>query len=486
MYAPRNILIYDDYLYQQGVSFPIDEPFPQGQELVFYLIPKGFCGGHTYLSNDPSRARIDHPDDYTWRIYWEDWTDADFNDLIVQVDFQPATIPFLDLPYDYTGSSFAKESRDTEQGGKVNAYFDHQYPTYSNAPNAPGYPNTVNFYGYDSSQTNPRPPYNVAYNGHDGIDYFIGNGTPVLTAASGTVTFTGQISGYCWLTGQVETANVIKIQHDNGYMTEYWHLSSFAPGLAPGDEVSRDPAHPIGYSGNTGCSSGPHLHFLARNSSGIVVDPYDWMPLPDAAWYGQTDPWQQYNADNGGTDATSHYLWIHQLATTTLLSSSATTVITSTSGNAVATFPIGSYNAALRVQMVESLHSARISGYRSLYSFSLFGFTTDDVPVTMLTNEITLDVHMPTGGLRALSVSGTITPTLQVWDAQSSTWQELPTTWDSLTNSARATTSQIGTFALTIPEHRIYLPLGLAVVECVVAVILVAVFGLVRLSRRSE
>ena len=94
-----------------------------------------------------------------------------------------------------------------------------------------------------------------------------------------------------------------------------------------------------------------------------------------------------------------------------------------------------------------------------MYSFSLFGFTTDDVPVTMLTNEITLDVHMPTGGLRALSVSGTITPTLQVWDAQSSTWQELPTTWDSLTNSARATTSQIGTFALTIPEHRIYLPM---------------------------
>lgn len=459
LYSPQQILIYPEYLYNAGVLFPISGYFTEGTELVFYITPRDFCTGGPYLSTDPNRAIITHPDPNTWIIGWEDWTDADFNDLIVQVDFQPATIPFLDLPFDYTGSTFANESKDTEQGGKVNAYFDHQYPTYSTAPNAPNFPNTVNFYGYDSSQTNPSPPYNVTYNGHDGVDYFIGTGTPILAAATGDVTFAGQISGYCWLTGQVETANVIKIEHENGYVTEYWHLSSFATGLSPGTEVSRDPDHPIGYSGNTGCSSGPHLHFLVRNSSGIVVDPYDWMPLPDAAWYGQTDPWQQYHTDNGGTDATSHYLWIHQLTTATLLSSSATTVITSTSGSTVATFPIRAYDAALRVQMVESLQSARIPGYRSLYSFSLFGYTTNDTPVTTLADEITLDVYMPTGGVSALSANGTVTPTLQVWDAESSTWQELPTTWDSLTSNARATSSQIGTFALTIPEYRIYLPI---------------------------
>lgn len=458
LYSPQQVLIYPEYLYNAGVPFPIPGYFTQGTELVFYITPRSFCSGGPYLSTDPNRAHITHPDPNTWIIGWEDWTDADFNDLIVQVDFQPATIPFLNLPFDYAGSSFANESKDTEQGGKVNAYFDHQYPTYSNPPNA-NFPNTVNFHGYDSSQTNPPSPYNVTYNGHDGIDYSIGNGTPVLAAASGKVTFAGQISGTCWLTGRVEAANVIKVQHDNGYMTEYWHLSSFAPGLSPGTAVSRDPARPIGYSGNTGCSSGPHLHFLVRNSSGIVVDPYDWMPLPDAAWYGQTDPWQQYNADNGGADATSHYLWIHQLATATLLSSSATTIITSTSGGAVATFPIGAYDVALRVQMVEGLQSARIPGYRSLYSFSLFGYTTNDTPVTTLANEITLDVYMPTDGVSALSVNGTVTPTLQIWDAQSSTWQKLSTTWDSHTGNVHAFSSQIGTFAFTIPENHIYLPL---------------------------
>lgn len=95
------------------------------------------------------------------------------------------------------------------QGGKVNAYFDHQYPTYSNSPNA-SFANTVNFYGYDSGQTNPSPPYNVVYNGHDGVDYLISNGTPVLAAASGQVIFAGQISGYCGLTKKVRQQMLLK------------------------------------------------------------------------------------------------------------------------------------------------------------------------------------------------------------------------------------------------------------------------------------
>jgi len=460
LYSPQQVLIYPKYLYNAGILFPIPGYFLQGTELVFYIIPQDFCSGGPYLSADPNRAHITHPDINTWIIGWEDATDGDFDDLIVEVDFQPTTIPFLDLPYDYISSTFAKESRDTEQGGKVNAYFDHQYPTYSIPPNTPNYPNTVNFYGYDSDQTNPPPPYNVTYNGHDGIDYLVNDGTPVLAAGSGTVTFAGQISGYCWLTRRVEIANVIKVQHDNGYITEYWHLSSFAPGLSPGTtKVSRDPANPIGYSGNTGCSSGSHLHFQVRNPAGIVVDPYDWMPLPDAAWYGQIDPWQQYNADNGVLDATSYYLWIHQLATTTLLSSSAPTVIASTSGSAIATFSVGAYNTALRVQMVEGLHSARISGYRSLYTFSLFGYTTNDIPVTIMDNEITVDVYLAESGLHLMYASDTVTPTLQVWDAQISTWHELPTTWNPISNTVHATSSRIGTFALVVPEFQIYLPL---------------------------
>lgn len=457
--SPEHLLIYPEYLYNAGVQFPVPSFFSQGTEIVFYIDPRGICFGGPYLSTNPARAQITHPDPYTWIIGWEDWTDADFNDLVVQVDFQPATIPFLDLPFEYKDSNFVVESHDTEQGGKVNAYFDHQYPTYSTAPNSPGPANTVNFNGYDSSQTDPLPPYRITYDGHDGVDYLIKTGTPVLAAATGEVIFADKITAYCDATGRNETANVVKLRHLNGYTTEYWHLSSFADITRLGTTLHRDASKPIGFSGNTGCSTGPHLHFLVRNASGIVVDPYSWWPLPDAAWYGKTDPWQQFHADHGGSDATSHYLWQHQLITGALLSSSTPTNIASPSGNATATFPVGAYATALRIQMAESLQSASIAEYRSLYSFSLFAYSAEGLPVTELMNAASISVQLPASANSASLPNDAGNPVFQVWDVQSTSWQQLPTEWDPVTRIARAPSQQIGTFALTIRESRLFLPL---------------------------
>jgi murein DD-endopeptidase MepM/ murein hydrolase activator NlpD len=459
LYSPQEILIYPEYLYYGGVPFPLPGYFTQGTGLIFYITPRDFCSGGPYLSTDPNRAHITHPDPNTWIIGWEDWIDADFNDLIVRIDFQPATIPFLDLPFDYTGSTFAGESKDTEQGGKINAYFDHQYPTYCAPPNTGGCSSTdtkaVNFYGYDGDPSRQdQPPYNVVYNGHDGIDYYLSHNTPVLAAGDGVVTFAGEISLSCDTNGPSKT---IIISHPNGYETQYWHLDHFAEGVAIGAEVSRDVERPIGYVGNTGCATGYHLHFMVKNREEIVVDPYGWNPLRDAAWYGQDDPWQQYNEQQDDPiDATSHYLWIQPLGTVALVDPSAPTVITSTSGHVVATVPAGAYNAPLRIELTETLQSVRIAGYRSLHSFSLAAYTTEDVPIVTLGAEVTLDVS--TGGIHLLAMNTGTTPTLQVWDAQTSTWRELPTTWDPLTGSAHATSAQIGTFALSIPESRIYVP----------------------------
>jgi len=87
------------------------------------------------------RAFITQPFSNTWLINWEDWTDGDFNDLIIKVEFITVTIPYLDLPYDYTGSNFTSKSRDTD------------------------------FYGYDGApNSDNQPPYNVAYNGHNGME----------------------------------------------------------------------------------------------------------------------------------------------------------------------------------------------------------------------------------------------------------------------------------------------------------------------------
>ncbi len=86
--------------------------------------------------------------------------------------------------------------------------------------------------------------------GHTGIDYMANVGTPVMAAASGRVVI---ISGG-WSGGY---GNQVVIDHGGGRATRYAHLSKF--NVSAGDTVSKGQI--IGYSGNTGRSTGPHLHF---------------------------------------------------------------------------------------------------------------------------------------------------------------------------------------------------------------------------------
>ena len=112
--SPSNILIYPNYLYFAGVPFPIDKLFSKGEELIFYIdiAPGSVCNDETYFSNDPNHAIIEHPTDNTWIIKWEDWQDADFNDLVVEIVFEKSESLF-DLPFGYSGSSFALQSKDS-------------------------------------------------------------------------------------------------------------------------------------------------------------------------------------------------------------------------------------------------------------------------------------------------------------------------------------------------------------------------------------
>jgi murein DD-endopeptidase MepM/ murein hydrolase activator NlpD len=96
---------------------------------------------------------------------------------------------------------------------------------------------------------------------HEGIDLAAPTGTPIYAAADGVVVGAMANGGY---------GNWIRIDHARKLSTVYGHLSEFAPGIKEGTPVGQGEL--IGFVGNTGRSTGPHLHFEIL-SNGKAVDP---------------------------------------------------------------------------------------------------------------------------------------------------------------------------------------------------------------------
>ena len=380
----------------------------------------------------------------------------------------PDAIPMFELPYDYSGSTFVDESRDTQKDGSVNSYFDHQYPTYCGEPNTGGCLSSdyraVNFHGYDGGQlTNNTPPYNVTYNGHDGIDFAVsGANVKVLAAASGTVIDRGNDAG---------VGNYVSIEHNGGYITKYYHLDSIAPGIGIGSTVTRssidDSNAYIGIMGDTGdYSEGAHIHFMVLNPDGIVVDPYGWSPKVDSAWYGKEDPWAKHNREmEQPKDAESHYLWLHPLGSTKVTNPAIDTTITSPTDDVQITFLAGAADIPLRIEFAENLNPVLVDGLKAERSFYVMAFQNDVDPVIELDGSILVEFQPAAEQMLVLSEhvasnTGESNMQLVVWDTHSASWQELDSTWDDSAGVLRATTSQLGTFAVT-DTKRVFLPLVL-------------------------
>jgi murein DD-endopeptidase MepM/ murein hydrolase activator NlpD len=98
---------------------------------------------------------------------------------------------------------------------------------------------------------------------HEGLDIAVGEGTPVRAAAAGTIIYAGWMSGY---------GNLVVVDHGNGLSTAYAHNSSLA--VSVGQSVAGGEV--LSYSGNTGNSTGPHVHFEVRVNGG-AVDPLGYL-----------------------------------------------------------------------------------------------------------------------------------------------------------------------------------------------------------------
>ena len=106
-------------------------------------------------------------------------------------------------------------------------------------------------------------PTKGASTNHQGVDWATPTGTAAMASSGGTVTRAGWASGYGY---------VVYIQHEGGRETRYGHLSRVL--VSVGERVEQ--GEKIALSGNTGRSTGPHLHFELR-INGASVNPFDYL-----------------------------------------------------------------------------------------------------------------------------------------------------------------------------------------------------------------
>jgi murein DD-endopeptidase MepM/ murein hydrolase activator NlpD len=250
-------------------------------------------------------------------------------------------LPFLELPFPYDGGNekfggtdaqFRRASQRLRAGGRINSFFDHFYPLYPSpkakavtAGREPADPpigdDILIFDGTLSGNDN--------YSGHPAIDFspFIPRTptTPVFAAADGQVYDVGihAASG----------AYYVKIKHTvvgvGDFLTIYWHLNPDQYFDAMRGRVGQ-PIHAgerIGTMGNTGWSTGHHLHFevrFDRNRDGQftgdeTIDPYGFTPsaaYPNDPWGQPEDIIDALGRPYHHAPSISWYLWIHPLGAT--------------------------------------------------------------------------------------------------------------------------------------------------------------------------
>lgn len=118
--------------------------------------------------------------------------------------------------------------------------------------------------GYNSSSFGWRvDPFTGKMALHEGLDYMAEAGSPILAAADGIVTQAESTPDY---------GNIVKVDHGSGLETRYAHASRLL--VRTGDRVARGQL--IAEVGNTGRSTGAHLHFEVR-LNGVALDPRKYL-----------------------------------------------------------------------------------------------------------------------------------------------------------------------------------------------------------------
>ena len=167
------------------------------------------------------------------------------------------------------GRVWAATYQSNALGKTLEAYYFESDEEYTGYYNAEGRGLKRNFLKTPvigckvSSPYNPKRlhPIFKTIRPHRGIDWSCNTGTPIYAFADGVVTFAG------WKGGN---GNLLVIEHPHGYTSLYAHLYAFGIGIKKGAKVRQGQI--VAQVGNTGNSTGPHLHFGVK-INGEYVDP---------------------------------------------------------------------------------------------------------------------------------------------------------------------------------------------------------------------
>ena len=349
--------------------------------------------------------------------------------------FIPKTQPFIAKLWARTTMS--------DQTDTITSYFDHSYPLlaypYKSEPLEEAN-TTTNFWG-DREKT-PT----LYYSSHDGVDFGLKYGTPILAPAPG-------YASYLYTTGG---GNTIKIDHQNGYQTQYLHLQKEGLFTNKSSEKWIDKGEQIGLVGMTGNTSGPHLHFGVRydkNGNGNFLDDTPDGRVDPYAWQDNTkeDPWEAYSwtdalGDHAGSE--SAYLWEDLLTVNSvyLLKDGGSLA----GENAVIVIPENTLNTevTLSIKKTGSSHvelANQVLKYIRGTALLVEAYDNVKNQISQFANDLEISFD-----LTQANFSNIATETLKImyFDPNNMVWNQLTTTWNETTKRLTGLANHLSEFAV--------------------------------------
>ena len=366
---------------------------------------------------------------------------------------------FLDLPFTYDGTipTFQKILQNWKDDGLINSWFDHEYPDRSTNSALLIY-NTSSFTNWYKSTCYDY----YCYDGHNGIDFKKSDATDIIAAADGEVV---RVTTTCADDGtdpgcNSGWGNYVVLYHKevvdigNGYFTLYAHLQT-----GETEDVSQDKNvaqhQKIGVMGNSGNSTGTHLHFGVYRDNGNetwepgidkAVDPFGWSQ-------NQADPWVEDDARRG---APSYPLWIHDLTTQISFAGADGATIADKADIFHASVPANTFSGQVTLDLAPGPVPSALAPFRSTsqsYWLTIDQYWIDNDSQAPLKSQaliqpISISYQYDSSALKHLNEQQL---SLFRWDDPTGNWIQLISTVDIPNQTVFAETDEVGAFNIQAP-----------------------------------